>query len=249
MALPSPGAAFVFPSAGSQVRQLRPTSSSALMRNLHQHQPMPITSTSSSNFKSTPSTSSTSLQMGFNLPPPKPKSDVESILTTVGIIGAITLFFMSPLGGIFFAITNSILLLLILIPFVASIGFTVWQSLYTIEAPCPSCNAPARVLKDEEAGPNICLSCGTLLRANVDKDGIELCNNPNDIYDEDSRISSFFDLFTTGGSDGGGVFGSSSSDGDPTAFFGENPRPTDSDDRKKKEKRERTIIDVDVTED
>jgi len=207
--------------------------------------------------------------MGFNLPPPPPdpKADVQSILKTTGVIGAIVLFFISPLGGIFFALTNSLLLLLIITPFLASIGFTIWQSLYTIEAPCPSCGVPARVLKDEEAGPNICLSCGQMVRATVDKDGIELCNDPNDVFDEGSRISSLFDMFTGGSGvgeagsfmGGGGSGGGSEGigDGDPSVFFGDNRSSSnnsnnnsnDAEDRKNKKKRESTVIDVDVTPD
>ena len=192
-------------------------------------------------------TKSTSLQMGYNLPPGGggsgggPKDAITSFLQPIALIAATVLFFLSPLGSIFFAITNSIFLLLLITPFVAALGFNIWQTFYTIEAPCPNCGAPARVLKDEEAGPNLCLNCGTLLRANVDKDGIEMCNNPNDIYDDKSRISSIFDLFSGGvdneaadflGGNGGGFMD-----------FGEK------DDKKDKKRRESTIIDVDVTKD
>eukprot|EP01083_Nonionella_stella_P165486 550590_1 len=233
---------------------------------------IPKTPFSNAAFLTTPTQSksqslskSSQLQMGFNLPPPPPdpKADIQSILKTTGLIGAIVLFFLSPLGGIFFALTNSLLLLLILTPFLASIGFTIWQSLYTIEAPCPSCGVPARVLKDDEAGPNICLSCGQMIRATVDKDGIELCNDPNDVFDEGSRISSLFDLFTggngvgeagsfMGGSNGSGLGSGGIGDGDPSVFFGDNRGSSnngnnDAEDQKNKKKRESTVIDVDVT--
>lgn len=91
-------------------------------------------------------------------------------------------------------------------------------------------------MKDEEAGPNICLNCGSLLRANLNKDGVELCNDPNDIYDDRSRISSLFDLFT------GGV------DNDASGFIGQETTTTKTT-VESKERRERTVIDVDSTKD
>lgn len=184
--------------------------------------------------------SPSSLQMGYNLPPgggQDPKDSVASILQPALAIAATVLFFISPLGSIFFAITNSIVLLLILTPLLAASAFQIWQTFYTIEAPCPSCGAPARVLKDEEAGPNMCLNCGSLLRANLNKDGVELCNNPNDIYDESSRLSSLFDLFK--GDDAEGIF-NQQKEFTPTNF---------DDGKKDKKRRETTIIDVDVTND
>jgi len=69
----------------------------------------------------------------------------------------------------------------------------------------------------------------------VNKDGVELCNNPNDIYDERSRVSSLFDLFT--GDVDGGIFSK-----------GEEPTVTEQT-TKDKFRREKTIIDVDVTKD
>ena len=187
----------------------------------------------------TSTSTSTSLQMGYQLPQGgggnDPKDAISNIVTPLLTITATVLFFLSPLGSIFFAITNSIVLLLILLPFLATIAFQGWQYFYTIEAPCPSCGSPARVLKDEEAGPNICLNCGSLLRANLNKDGVELCNDPNDIYDDSSRISSFFDLFTNGG--GGFV----EKDTTTTTNTVES--------KESKERRERTVIDVDSTKD
>ena len=109
-----------------------------------------------------------------------------------------------------------------------------------------------------------------MVRATVDKDGIELCNDPNDVFDEGSRISSLFDMFTGGNGVGeagsfmgGGGSGSGSGsegigDGDPSVFFGDNRSSSsnnsnnnsnDAEDRKNKKKRESTVIDVDVTPD
>ena len=62
--------------------------------------------------------------MSFNLPPKK-SSPLDDILP--GIVTAIGLgvFFASPLGGIFFAITNSLFVLALLTPVVLIVGFQV----------------------------------------------------------------------------------------------------------------------------
>lgn len=138
------------------------------------------------------------LNMGYNLPPSNPKDgEMKAILTGIGSIALATAFFLSPLGSIFFAITNSLFLLVFLLPIIAGVGFNAWQYFYTIEGPCPSCGAPARVLKDDDGQPGLCLNCGSTIRATVDKKGIELCNGPNDIFDDDNlgSFSSVFDLF------------------------------------------------------
>ena len=196
----------------------------------------------------TSSTTITPLQMGYNLPPGGggggggggPGDKIMEVVTPFLTIGAIVLFFMSPLGGIFFAVTNSIFILALLTPILIGVGFNVWNYFNTIEGTCPSCGAPARVLKDENAGPNICLSCGQLIRATADKDGIELCNNPNDIFDEKSRVSSIFDIFTSDRSvyedDNDTVVSTSST----TSIFGNEEK------RRDRNRRETTIIDVDV---
>jgi hypothetical protein len=187
--------------------------------------------------------SSTNLQMGY-LPPGGNNRDslVSNVIFPILTVAATLLFFLSPLGAVFFAVTNSIFLLLILLPVILSIGFQAWQYFYTISAPCPNCGAPTRVLKEDDVGPNICLNCGSLIRANLAKDGVELCNDPNDMFDESSRVSSFFDLFTRDLDTNVG-----SSDG---AFYEETSvqRKT-MENRQDRERRERTIIDVDATKD
>lgn len=184
--------------------------------------------------------SSMTLQMGYNLPPSGGGGDnkINDIVAPIVTVAALTLFFMSPLGGIFFAVTNSIFVLALLTPILIGVGFNVWNYFNTIEGTCPSCEAPVRVLKNSDAGPNICLNCGSLIRANQNLDGIELCNNPNDIFDEKSRVSSIFDIFTS----------------DPSVYEEQNftTSTTDSNDEKKRreqQKRERTIIDVDIEDD
>lgn len=192
----------------------------------------------------TPSThvsTTSSLQMGYNLPPGGGGggggNKISEFLTPIATVAALTLFFISPLGGIFFAITNSLFVLALLTPILIGVGFNVWNYFNTIEGTCPSCGAPARVLKDAEAGPNVCLNCGQLIRATQDLDGIELCNNPNDIFDEKSRISSFFDIFTS----------------DPSVYEETTTTTTsifdDGSKRKDQKRRENTIIDVDAEKD
>lgn len=110
----------------------------------------------------------TSLQMGYQLPPSGPKGpldELKAILPTITTGILIALFFASPLGGIFFALFNSIFVLALLTPFILFGGFKLWSALYTVEAPCPSCGViPVRVLKDGE--PSVCLNCGAYSRAN-----------------------------------------------------------------------------------
>ncbi len=216
---------------------------SSFRRRRQHHQPtinQPMTSTNHILTKP-----ATSLQMGYNLPPGgggggggEGDNKIAEFLTPIAAIGGLVLFFMSPLGGIFFAVTNSLFILALLAPILIGVGFNVWNYFNTIEGTCPSCGAPARVLKNIEAGPNICLNCGQLIRATQDLDGIELCNNPNDIFDEKSRVSSIFDIFTS----------------DPSVYEEETITTTTSifDDGSKKtdrKRRESTIIDIDVEKD
>jgi len=143
---------------------------------------LPTTISSSPNRINKRNTISTSLQM-YNLPPSGGgggKSDLEALIPTIVSTVLIVAFFASPLGGIFFAIFNSIFLLALLTPFVLFGGFQFWKTFYTIEEPCPSCGAiPVRVLKSGE--PSVCLNCGAYSRANSKGTGLELCNNPNDM--------------------------------------------------------------------
>lgn len=70
--------------------------------------------------------SSTSLNMSFNLPPKKSKpSPLDDILPAIVTAVGIGVFFASPLGGIFFAITNSLFVLALLTPILLVGGFQV----------------------------------------------------------------------------------------------------------------------------
>ena len=179
----------------------------------------------------------TTLQMGYQLPPsPKgPLDELKAILPTIGSGILIALFFASPLGSIFFGIFNSLFVLTLLTPLILYVGFQVWSALYTFEAPCPSCGQlPVRALKNGE--PTVCLNCGAFSRVNEKGDGLELCNNPNDIMN--GGEGSLFDaLFGGGMSDDFGVVDSNISSNRP------------SEEERRKVKRQGTIIDVEVERD
>eukprot|EP00565_Helicotheca_tamesis_P009416 CAMPEP_0185740240 /NCGR_PEP_ID=MMETSP1171-20130828/37346_1 /TAXON_ID=374046 /ORGANISM="Helicotheca tamensis, Strain CCMP826" /LENGTH=254 /DNA_ID=CAMNT_0028412039 /DNA_START=130 /DNA_END=894 /DNA_ORIENTATION=+ len=188
----------------------------------------------------TPLPTTTSLQM-YNLPPSGgggggggggPLNDLKQILPGVLTVIGLVAFFASPLGGIFFAITNSLLLISFLTPVILLVGFQLWQTFNTISGPCPNCSAPVRVLKNDDGQPSICLNCGSFVRADVDKNGIELCNSPDDVMNSGAG-GLFSDLFG-----GGGMF--------DTQDVQDVSSTTTTNTREQKQKRERTIIDVDV---
>jgi hypothetical protein len=194
----------------------------------------------------------TSISMGYQLPPSRdPKGPFDNFQLSPILVNGIllVLFFASPLGGIFFAITNSLFALAILTPFILFGGFQVWSALFTIEAPCPSCGVlPVRVLKKGNE-PSICLNCGAYSRANANGDGLELCNNPADMmggnglggasslfdalfgspdYEQDNMMTGGFDVI----------------DNQTTEVFTSRSSTT-----KKATKRSANIIDVDVESD
>lgn len=87
----------------------------------------------------------------------------------------------------------------------------------------------------------------------MDKDGLELCNNPNDVFDQNTRINSLFDLFKGDvSSEGDDAFGDRPVGGDPFSnVFGSGVTKNDPnpDERKSQQRRESTIIDVDAKKD
>ncbi len=104
---------------------------------------------------------------------------------------------------------------------------------------------PVRALKSGE--PSVCLNCGAFSRANENGNGLELCNDPNDIMGVDSGLggaSSLFDALFGGPSmgdyDGGGISGFDVIDG---------PNKDGPDERAKKARRQATVIDVEVERD
>jgi hypothetical protein len=181
----------------------------------------------------------TAISMGYQLPPSGPKGPLEqiqAILPTIGTALLVALFFASPLGGLFFALFNSIFVLALLTPLILYGGFQIWSALYTIEAPCPSCGViPIRVLKNG-GEPSICINCGSLSRANANGDGLELCNNPNDMIGGLGGGSLFDSLF--------GMGGNGMSDYDVFDDIGS--KRESSEEQAKKAKRQATVIDVDV---
>lgn len=178
------------------------------------------------------------LQMSYNLPPGGGDKInwKDDLLIPAATVAGLGLFFISPLGGIFFAITNSLFVLSLLTPFILYIAFQGWQFFYTQESPCPNCEAPVRTLKDDGAEPTICLSCGSLVR-NVggDGDGLELCGPPpgNSFFQSDEKMgnSIFSDFF-----------------GGAQSYDGLGQQETNRK-QEKKFNREQTIIDVEVERD
>lgn len=156
----------------------------------HHHQPtnsFRVTPSSANMLQTRPTRLSLRRYM-YSLPPSGGggnKNDLEGILTGLGAVAAIALFFASPLGTLFFAITNSLFLLTLMLPILAIVGFQAWQFLYTMEGPCPNCGAPVRVLKEDEQ-PTLCLSCGTLVQPKKrgDSINIEVFDGGSAIYDE-----------------------------------------------------------------
>jgi len=174
---------------------------------------------------------SSSTQLSMFLPPggggSNNKSELGQIATAVLTFAAVTLFFISPLGGLFFALFNSLLALSILIPVGAFVAFQVWSYLNTVTGVCPNCTAQVKATKD--GSPSLCFNCGAIVQA---KDGEIYLANPNqrDIFAEDAEpsVMNWFD-----GINGGA-------------------RAPSAPDVKKKTTRttiNTTIIDVDVTRD
>jgi hypothetical protein len=131
----------------------------------------------------------------YNLPPGGGGSggnnnngELQGLLNGLGIMALVALFFASPLGSIFFAITNSLFLLALLVPIGAVVAFQAWQFFYTLPGPCPNCGAPVRVLKDTEQ-PSLCFSCGAVLQPSNDGTTIEFAKERSTItMDEDGWL-------------------------------------------------------------
>jgi hypothetical protein len=186
---------------------------------------------------------STSLQM-YNLPPSGgggggPGNDIKAILPGIVTIAGLALFFMSPLGGIFFAVTNTLFALAIITPIIGWVGLQTWQAFNTVSGPCPNCGYPVRTLKDDQGQPSICVSCGSFIRTNADKDGIELCNNPSDMMGGGSLFDQLFGSMA-------GMSPQQVVDEIDADINGNKPKKSPG---QNKARRESTIIDVDVESD
>jgi rRNA maturation protein Nop10 len=187
----------------------------------------------------------TALSM-YNLPPGGGdsggggnKNELEGILGSLGAIAAVGLFFASPLGSIFFAITNSLFLLAILVPVVGIAGFQAWQYFYTLSGACPNCGAPVTVLKDSTTeAPSFCFNCGSQLQASSDQKTIEFAKEPTIVDDGFSTTGSIFDaLFQQPSSSSMGSAG-----GNTTPNRGASSSTPK--DKESKYRRESTVIDA-----
>ena len=176
----------------------------------------------------------------YNLPPSgggggKNDNVISQVLGGALTVGAIILFFASPLGGIFFAITNSLFLLALITPVILTIAFQVWQSLNTVEGPCPNCGASARVLKQVDQ-PSICFNCGSILQVSPDLKTIELSSPTR------REGGGFIDMDQPGAGMGSGasIF---------DVFGGGAPQQQQPSSKQQKFRRDSTIVDVEVTKD
>lgn len=172
----------------------------------------------------------------YNLPPSGGGgggNQIGNIVKGIFSIILVVAFLASPLGAIVFGLFNSFLALLFLLPLVATVGFQIWQSINTISGPCPNCGAPVTIMKTNKEGestPTLCLNCGAILQANYDNTGIENISGRRTIDDLSSEMGegiSIFDIFST-----------STRTAEKTT--------TNTFDGKDRNRRERTIIDVDV---
>jgi len=186
------------------------------------------------------STPTTQLFM-YNLPPDDDNNRnhaLSGLLPSIVTIAGLALFFFSPLGGLFFALTNTLFVFALLSPFILFIGYQIWQYFYTIAGPCPNCGTPVLVLKDAE-NPTVCFNCGSPIISNSMKDGIVLYDDVDNIMDRqrslwDTLFSTTDDEFSSTTSTYRSAT-TKSAGGDVKEIY-------------KKAKREQTIIDIDVTE-
>ena len=168
----------------------------------------------------------------YNLPPEDDNNNgLGQLLPSIISLLALGLFFFSPLGALFFAVTNTLLAFTIFAPFILYIGFQVWQYFYTIEGPCPACGSPVRVLKDVQQ-PSICFNCGSQVISNTKMDGVELYDDVDNILD---RQRSLWDS----------LFSNEEPD---FASYRSTTTSSDTKENMKRSRREQTIIDVDVSE-
>jgi len=157
-----------------------------------------------------PTASRTALSM-YNLPPGGGggKNEIADIAKGAFSILLTIAFFASPLGGIVLGVFNSFLVLLFVLPLVATVGFQVWQKINTVQAPCPVCGVTTTVMKskndsnvvDNSPTPqSLCFSCGAVLQANEDNTGINNVSGRKTIDDLNGPMgarSSIFDILTT----------------------------------------------------
>jgi hypothetical protein len=185
--------------------------------------------------------------MTFKLPPPPPpKSDgLADLLTLAGSLVVGILFFASPIGGFILGIFNSLFVLALFLPLIATIAFNAWQYFNTISGTCPNCGAPVTVIKTLQQDtttstirvpqPSICFNCGSILQANYDNTGIDEVTGRNTVNDLEGASGIFDNIF-----------------GRPASSWNDSTSTTTAFDRvtqRKRVERETTIIDVKVDDD
>lgn len=169
----------------------------------------------------------------YNLPPSGGgggKDDIANIAKGAFSIALIVGFFISPLGGLVLGLLNSFLVLIFVLPLVATVGFQVWQKVNTISGVCPNCDAPATVLKQKRSNSNdvdtaipqqsICFNCGAVLQSNSENTEINNVSgrtNIDDLSSEGAGGTSLFDILSGMGGDRSGGGGSGGIGGDTTA--------------------------------
>lgn len=169
-------------------------------------------------------------------------NSVSQLLTTVFGVALVVAFLASPLGTIFFAVFNSLLLLSILIPVFGWAAFQFWQIFFTISGACPNCGAPVRVAKDET--PSFCFTCGSVIQARDDHICLANLNNNRLFSEQDEQepysvFSSFF----------GNMSGIQRRPSRSGSINGETSASTTTPTATKKSSSTTTIIDVDVERD
>jgi hypothetical protein len=116
---------------------------------------------------------------------------IKDIGSIALVLGGILLFFVSPLGALFFTVMNSLLVLSFVIPVVGILSFTIWSYFNTITGVCPNCGTPVKVPKDES--PSLCLNCGTVLQSKNGIIAVANLNNDGGMFQrEEESIFSFF---------------------------------------------------------
>ena len=152
------------------------------------------------------SATTTSIFMTFKFPPtPPPKSnDLADLLKLGGGLVVGILFFVSPVGGFVLGVFNSLFLLTIFVPLIATIAFNIWQYFNTISGPCPNCGAPVTVIKTPQQQstttihvpqPSVCFNCGSIVQANYDNTAIDNVTGRNTVQDLEGDSSVFENLF------------------------------------------------------
>jgi hypothetical protein len=194
-----------------------------------------------------------------NMPPPLlpgggggggGKMDWKALGTSVLSIVGVVVFFASPLGGIFFGIFNSFLLLSILLPFIGVAALQFWQAFNTVQGSCPACGAPIRVVKNKSSSllpeaPGLCFNCGSIVQATMDNKSIELVQAGPGIS---SRGQSQQQTGGTSSSFWDAWFGGVDNDIEETIITTRTTTTTTANNNKMGDRfrRENTVIDVDV---